>query len=97
MTTVESDDEAESLALALVENRLAACVQRVAIVSHYVWEGAATKSDETLLLIKTRADRVAAVTEYVGEHHSYEVPEVIEIPITSGLAGYFQWVDEAVN
>jgi periplasmic divalent cation tolerance protein len=96
MTTTDSSAEAESLARALVEARLAACVQLTPIVSHYVWEGEATRAEETLLLIKTRADRVAAVTTFIEERHSYATPEVVAIPIESGSAAYLRWIDHAV-
>lgn len=97
MTTTDSQAEADRHAAALVERRLAACVQLSPVVSHYVWDGAPTRSEEVLLLVKTRASKVEDVRAYLTEHHSYEVPEIIELPITSGHPNYLRWIDEAVE
>lgn len=97
MTTTDDPAEAADLAKRLVEERLAACVQVTDVTSTYRWEGAVTSADERLLLIKTRADRVAAVQAFLAEHHSYDVPEIIEVPIASGLPAYLDWIDESVD
>jgi periplasmic divalent cation tolerance protein len=97
MTTTDEPAEADSLARRLVEERLAACVQVTGVTSTYRWERAVTTADERLLLIKTRADQVAAVRDFLAEHHSYDTPEVIEVPITSGLPDYLGWIDESVG
>jgi periplasmic divalent cation tolerance protein len=97
MTTTASGADADQLASVLVERRLAACVQLVPMVSHYVWEGQATRATETLLLIKTTAARVADLAAYVDEHHPYDTPELLEIPVTSGLPAYLRWIDESVG
>jgi periplasmic divalent cation tolerance protein len=97
MTTTDSDEEAGSLAAQLVEKRLAACVQLSRIVSHYVWEGKATTNNEILLIIKTQAAKVQDIMDYVNEHHSYNTPELVELPIMSGLPAYLHWIDESVT
>ena len=97
MTTIGSADEADDLAAALVEQRLAACVQLTPIVSHYAWDGARQRSDETLLLIKTATSRMGDLRAYVEAHHPYDTPELIELPIVSGLPGYLAWVDRSVG
>jgi periplasmic divalent cation tolerance protein len=97
MTTAGSADEADSLAKALVENKLAACVQLSRIVSHYLWKGEAAKTEEVLLLVKTQAAKFDGIKEYIAQHHSYETPELVEIAITTGLTGYFDWIDEVVS
>lgn len=97
MTTTDNPAEAAELARCLVEDRLAACVQVTAVTSTYRWEGSVTSADERLLLIKTRADRVAAVQTFLAEHHSYDTPEVIEVPIASGLPDYLGWIDSSVS
>lgn len=97
MTTTDDPAEAAELARRLVEERLAGCVQVTAVTSTYRWEGEVTTADERLLLIKTRADRVAAVEAFLSEHHSYDTPEVIEVPITSGASQYLGWIDESVG
>lgn len=96
MTTTDSAAEADTLAEALVAQHLAACVQRTVVVSHYVWDGQATRADEILLLIKTRADRVPDVERFIAEHHSYATPEVVEIPIVSGAPAYLAWIDASL-
>jgi periplasmic divalent cation tolerance protein len=94
MTTTGDKDEAERLAAVLVERRLAACVQIVAIDSHYVWEGKAQNAPEFLLLVKTRAELYAEVEQFLTENHSYDTPEIIQVPITAGSAAYLAWIDK---
>lgn len=93
MTTTDSPDEAEGLARSLVDAGLAACVQLTPVASHYVWEGRARRTEETLLLIKTRADRVDGVTRFLEDNHSYDTPEVVALPIESGSPAYLRWID----
>src|SRR5690606_13293395 len=69
MTTTDDPGEAATLARALVEARLAACVQAMPIASTYRWEGAVETADERLLLIKTRVDRVDEIEDFLAEHH----------------------------
>lgn len=96
MTTTDDPEEAAALARALVEGRLAACVQAMPIASTYRWEGAVETADERLLLIKTRADRAAEVMAFLDEHHSYATPECVVVPVTGGLPAYLAWVDASV-
>lgn len=93
MTTTDSVDEARSLARGLVEGRLAACVQALPITSHYSWEGALEESEEVLLLIKTAAGRYEAVEEFLNDKHSYDTPEIVQVPVTAGSQAYLAWVD----
>ncbi len=97
MTTVGSPDQADELAAALVERRLAACVQLTPIVSHYVWDGDAQRATETLLLIKTASARMAELRAFVAANHPYDTPELIEVPIVSGLPDYLGWIDQSVG
>ena len=97
MTTTDDPEEAAALARALVEARLAACVQAMPIASTYRWEGAVETADEHLLLVKTRADRVVEVKAFLDERHSYDTPECVVVPVTDGLPGYLAWVDESVG
>src|SRR5574341_1216098 len=95
--TVGSSAEGERLACALVEERLAACVNRIAAVqSVYRWQGKVEQSAEELLVIKTRADLFAALEKKVRELHSYAVPEVIALPIMKGSESYLRWLGEQV-
>ena len=97
MTTTDDPEEAAALARMLVDERLAACVQAMPIASTYRWEGAVETADERLLLIKTRADRVDEVKTFLDEHHSYDVPECVVVPVTDGLPAYLAWVDDSVG
>lgn len=86
-------DAADRLAGALVEARLAACVSVLpGIRSTYRWQGAIEQADETLLLIKTGADRVPALVDRIRELHPYELPEVIVVEAAGGLPAYLAWV-----
>ncbi len=93
--TAGSSAEGERLAHALVEERLAACVNRIpAVQSVYRWQGKVEQSAEELLVIKTRADLFAALEKRVRELHSYSVPEVIALPIINGSKAYLKWLGE---
>lgn len=92
MTTTATEDEAAALARAIVQARLAACVQLQAIRSFYSWKGAACEEPECLLLIKTRAALFPALAEFIRAHHRYEVPEIVQLPIAAGSAAYLGWV-----
>lgn len=97
LVTAGSSAEGERLARALVEERLAACVNRIAAVqSVYRWEGKVEESTEELLVIKTRADLFAALEKRVRELHSYSVPEVIALPIMNGSESYLRWLGEQI-
>jgi periplasmic divalent cation tolerance protein len=97
MTTVDDEAAATALAHGLVEAGLAACVQLLPIRSVFRWEGAVTETGELLLLVKTRTDRYAAVESFLAERHGYDVPEIVRVPITAGLAPYLAWVDEVTG
>ena len=94
LTNLPDRPSAEALAAALVEARLAACVNILAPCrSVYRWQGAVETADEVPLLIKTSAARYAALEAAIRAQHPYELPEVIAIPITQGLPDYLAWVD----
>jgi Uncharacterized protein involved in tolerance to divalent cations len=91
--TCGSVDEADRIADALVERRLAACVQQLPIRSTYRWDGEVQHDDEILLLVKTRAARFDDVAAAVRELHSYDVPAITAVPIVSGSDDYLAWID----
>jgi periplasmic divalent cation tolerance protein len=94
--TTPSIETGEQIARLLVERKLAACVNILpAMQSVYRWEGKVERAQETLLIVKTRAEifesqLLAAVTEA----HPYQVPEIIALPIQAGLPAYLSWIDE---
>lgn len=93
LTNLPDRPAAEALAGALIEARLAACVNILAPCrSVYRWQGAVETADEVPLLIKTSATRYAALEAAIRAQHPYELPEVIAIPITQGLPSYLAWV-----
>lgn len=97
ITTVASPAAARDLARAVVAERLAACVQIVAIDSVFAWKGAVDEAAEALLVMKTREDRYAALEDFIAARHDYDVPEVVRVGIEGGLAAYLSWVDESVT
>jgi periplasmic divalent cation tolerance protein len=96
--TAGSPAEGDRLARALVEERLAACVNRIAPVqSVYRWQGKVEQSEEELLIVKTRKTLFAALESRVRELHSYSVPEIIAVPIIDGSEGYLRWLGEQLS
>lgn len=93
LCTCPNADAAESIADALVGQRLAACVNIVpGLKSVYRWEGKVQRDSELLLLIKTQAAQLDALKSRLNELHPYEVPELIAFPVDDGLPAYLQWV-----
>ena len=95
LTTTPSEEEGKSLAHALIEARLAACVQVTSpIHAIYRWKGDVYDEPEWQLWIKTASDKVAELIEWLPKHHSGEVPELIIIPISTGLPAYLDWITQ---
>ena len=93
LSTAGSRAEAERLATALVEERLAACVNLVTpLTSIYRWRGAVERAREVLLVIKTLRALVPRLAARVRSLHSYDVPEVIALPVVAGAASYLAWL-----
>jgi periplasmic divalent cation tolerance protein len=98
LTTCGSLEEARTLAQALVERQLAACVNIIPqIESVYRWQGKVETANEFLLVIKTTAGAFDNLRTALTELHSYDVPECIEIAIEDGSAAYLEWIGESVQ
>ncbi|MGQ0569555.1 MAG: divalent-cation tolerance protein CutA [Armatimonadota bacterium] len=98
LVTASSADEALCIARALVDERLAACVNVVpGLQSIYRWQGQVEQADEVLLVVKTVRHLLQAVVERVLTLHSYTVPEVIALPVQGGSAAYLAWVGDSVR
>ncbi|MCD6320257.1 MAG: divalent-cation tolerance protein CutA [Candidatus Desulfofervidaceae bacterium] len=93
LVTTASEEEAEKIAQEIVKTHLAACVNIVPrIKSIYFWKGEVCKDAESLLIIKTRGEKFDTLKEKIIQLHSYEVPEVIAIPIVKGSKAYLDWL-----
>lgn len=98
LTTTGSEEEAGKIARALVERRLAACVNiSPRVSSTYRWQGKIEEAEEFLLIIKTSAEKFDHIRNAIRELHSYEVPECIAIPIVDGSVSYLTWISDSLN
>src|SRR5512142_955975 len=92
LTTAGSREEAGKIARALVERRLAACVNIVSIESVYRWKERVESAPEWLLVVKTTAEALDDVDAAIRELHSYELPECVVVPIEAGSEEYLEWI-----
>jgi periplasmic divalent cation tolerance protein len=98
LTTCGSLEEAHTIAHALVDRHLAACVNIVSqIESVYRWQGEVETSNEWLLIIKTTAGTFDSLRQTLEALHSYELPECIQIAVEAGSAAYLDWIGESVR
>jgi periplasmic divalent cation tolerance protein len=98
LSSAGSREEGETIAQALVESRLAACVNIVrGITSVYRWQGKVESAEEVLLLIKTTTARLAELEAALHRLHSYDVPEFLVLPVEGGSAAYLRWIIESAN
>jgi len=93
LCTCPDADVAERIATALVEERLAACVNVLpAVTSIYRWQGVVERAGETMLLAKTTRERLAALGARIVALHPYELPEVVAVEAVGGLPDYLAWI-----
>jgi periplasmic divalent cation tolerance protein len=91
------DSEAAALAETLVAERLAACVNRLpGVASSFWWNGKVQQETETLLLIKSTRERIGDIRQRIQDLHSYELPEILAVPVVGGLESYLEWVRASV-
>lgn len=98
LITTGSEEEAHRIADQLLNQRKAACVNIVPKVdSLFWWHGKLDSAQESLIVIKTKASKLKEITELVKRVHSYEVPEVIALPIVGGNEDYLKWIDTTLE
>jgi periplasmic divalent cation tolerance protein len=92
-TTTDKREDVEKISKAMVEKRLAACVQIVGpITSYYRWKGNLENAEEWLLIIKTRSELYPQIEDAIKAVHSYETPEIIAVSVTAGSSDYLDWL-----
>lgn len=97
ITTCENHDKAKHIAGMLLGARLAACAQVFPIESMYVWQDKICEDNEAMLLIKSKSSLFDKISEAIRECHSYETPEIIQIPVTAGFSDYLAWIDASTE
>jgi periplasmic divalent cation tolerance protein len=97
LVTAGARNDAERIGEGLVVEHLAACCNVIpTVASFYYWEGQLQRDHEALLLIKTLESLAPKVEEYVRTHHTYELPEILQVPIEGGSSAYLSWLEEQV-
>lgn len=95
--TFPDKESAKQTARLLVEKKLAACVQMFPIESIYMWQGKVCDEGEIMLLIKSNTELFPQISAVIKENHSYEVPEIVQIPVTDGLPEYLKWIGDCTE
>lgn len=93
-TTTPSQSEAESIAQALIQKKLAACVHITPTVSVFSWKGLANREPEWEMAIKTKSSHLAKIEAVIKEQHSYDLPQLVTLPILDGSKAYLDWLAE---
>ena len=97
LTTFPNKESARQTANLLIERRLAACVQMFPVESVYSWQGKICDDSEIMLFIKSRTALFDEIASAIKGIHSYEVPEIVQIPITDGLPEYLNWIADCTE
>lgn len=98
LVTAGNKKEAQSIAVSLINSKLAACVNIVDKVdSLFFWEAKIDRAKEYLLVIKSKKEKLPKIIKLVKSLHSYEVPEIIAIPIIAGSKSYLRWIDASLR
>ncbi len=96
-TTVETREDAETLARLVLAKRLAACVQISLCCSYYHWQGTVEQADEYKIVMKSRPDLYRQLEQCILDNHPYDTPEIIGVPLSLCSAGYLQWMKEELK
>lgn len=97
VTTFASDEDAKIVIDALLEKKLAACIQVFHVESFYFWDGDIANEPESILFIKCKDIDFHEIKECILSLHNYDTPEVIKLPITGGSDSYLNWIDEVTK
>lgn len=97
LVTATSSAQARRIARALLQSRLAACVNFVPVDSMFLWKGEIQEEEEVLLIIKTRAEAFDHLMSAVKTTHTYDTPEIIGTPVVMGSREYLKWIDDEVS
>ena len=98
LTTCGSEETALTIAAAVVDQGFAACVNILpAIKSYYYYKGGTHLDEEVMLLIKTTRNHFATVSQVITELHTYEVPEILTLPVEACSDGYLDWIEHSVS
>ena len=97
LVTVGSEEEGKKIAIALLKEKLAACINMTPIDSFYTWSGEINCDREWQLFIKTRRDLFSQLAAKIELLHSYDVPEIIALPMLAGSVSYLNWIAESTQ
>ncbi len=97
MVTAPSEEEGKKIAQALLTEKLAACISMTAVESFYTWQGEKKQEREWQLFIKTRCALFSQLAETIQAVHSYDVPEIIALPMLAGSQPYLNWIANSTN
>lgn len=98
LVTASSKEEARKLASGLLKEKLAACINVIdGLESHFRWQGKIDKAKEALLIIKTKKPLFNKLVKKIKSLHSYEIPEIIALPIIAGYKEYLDWIDDSTR
>ncbi|MDW7989825.1 MAG: divalent-cation tolerance protein CutA [Archaeoglobaceae archaeon] len=95
--TTPSKEEAEKIAKAVLEKRIAACVNIFPIKSFFLWENKLEIAEEYAMIVKTRAEKFSELRDFVKSIHSYSVPCICSISIEKGLRDFLEWIDKTIE
>lgn len=96
--TTSGEEESKKIAKILLEERIAACANIMpSMVSFYWWEGEIEEDNESILLLKTRSDKLDILIRRVKDIHSYDLPCILEISVQNGSEDYLQWLEDSLK